>query len=481
MEKMPIRNESIEHIEIERRKRSWALKTLCLGVLMMALDGSIVNIALPTIKSNLGFSDASLVWVVNAYLLTYAGFRLLSGRIGDLFGYRRLFLHGITLFTLASLACALSNSQSWLIGSRAVQGLGGAMVGAVALPLIANLFPDGHQRAKAFGIYGLVTNAGGAAGLLVGGALTDTLNWHWIFLINLPVGILIFTLGLSLLPEFGCRKESRNLDIAGALTMTTWSLVTAYTILNGSGAGWGSIGTVVLVFVAALLLMVFVGIEARAYAPIMPLRLFETRNFASCVAVGVLMSTAGSADIFTSLYLQRVLAYNPLDVGLAFLPSSLIMALSISFSTRLVVRFGIRVSVLLGLLLATTGLMLLAQVPVEGELFADVLPGNVLLALGLGIASNPLVLAALGGVSPTDAGVASAILSTSATLGGALDFSILASIASVRTNNLLVSGVSISSALTSGYHLAFIGGSVAALSAAIIGTALLRFGTGKWG
>jgi EmrB/QacA subfamily drug resistance transporter len=329
---------------ISGRRRWLALYVLCLGDLMIVLDTTIVNVALPSIRDDLGFSQDSLAWVVNAYLLTFGGFLLLGGRLGDLFGHRRVFLAGITLFTVASAVCGLAESQGVLVAARAVQGLGGATISAVALSLIVNLFTEPRDRAKAMGVFGFVTAAGGSIGVLLGGVLTDVLDWHWIFLVNVPVGIGVVVAALAVLPdERGARGRTR-LDVAGAVTVTAALVLAVYAIVNGNSAGWLSAQTLGLLAAAAVLLGVFAAIESRVGTPLVPLALLRLRNIATSNAVGVLWAASMFAWFFLSaLYMQLVLGYSPLEVGLAFLPANLIMGgFSLGLSARIVMRFGVR-------------------------------------------------------------------------------------------------------------------------------------------
>jgi EmrB/QacA subfamily drug resistance transporter len=461
---------------IDSRKRWLALYVLCLGVLMIVLDTTIVNVALPSIREDLGFSETSLVWVVNAYMLTFGGFLLLGGRLGDLYGHRRLFLLGITLFTIASLACGLSSSQTLLIAARAVQGLGGAVVSAVALSLIMNLFTEPAERAKAMGIYGFVCAGGGSIGVLLGGVLTSALNWHWIFLVNLPIGIAVYGLCLMLLPDGRGQAENGRLDIAGAATVTSSLMLAVYAIVNGNEAGWTSAQSIGLLAAAALLLAIFLGIEARVREPLMPLNLFRLRNVATANVVGVLWAAAMFAWFFISaLYMQLVLGYSALQVGLGFLPANLIMAaFSLGISARLVMRFGLRLPLAAGLLLAAAGLLLFARAPVDGTFVIDVLPGMLLLGLGAGIAFNPVLLAAMSDVRPEEAGLASGVVNTSFMMGGALGLAVLASVAAAHADRLLSSGADPRIALNGGYHIAFLIGAVFAATAALIGAVFLR-------
>jgi EmrB/QacA subfamily drug resistance transporter len=461
---------------IEGRQRWAALAVLCLGVLMIVLDTTIVNVALPSIKADLGFTETSLVWVVNAYMLTFGGFLLLGGRLGDLFGHRRLFLVGITLFTLASLACGLATSQGLLIAARAAQGLGGAVVSAVSLSLIMNLFTEPAERAKAMGVYGFVCAGGGSIGVLLGGVLTSSLSWHWIFLVNLPIGAAVYALCVALLPGGKVQGVGGRLDVAGAVTVTTALMLAVYAIVNGNEVGWGSGQSLGMLGAAAVLMAAFLVIESRVTEPLMPLSLFRLRNVAVSNVAGVLWAAAMFAWFFISaLYMQRVLNFTPMQVGLAFLPANIIMAVfSLGLSARLVMRFGIRVPLAGGLLVATAGLALFARAPVDGTMLVDVVPGMVLLGLGAGVAFNPMLLAAMSDVSPSESGLASGVVNTSFMMGGAVGLAVLASLADARTHGLTAAGASLPEALNGGYQLAFVVGAVFALVAGLLGAALLR-------
>jgi len=460
------------------RQRWLALYVLCAGVLMIVLDTTIVNVALPSIREDLRFTETSLVWVVNAYMLTFGGFLLLGGRLGDLFGHRRLFLLGITLFTLASLACGAAGSQPMLIGARAVQGIAGAIVSAVALSLIMDLFTAPADRAKAMGIYGFVCAAGGSVGVLLGGVLTSVLNWHWIFLVNLPIGIAVYGCCRALLPEDRSTAAGGRLDIAGSATVTSALMLAVYAIVNGNGAGWTSVQTIGLLAVTSLLLALFLGIEAQVRAPLMPLGLFKLRNVATANAIGILWAAAMFAWFFiAALYLQRVLGYTAMQVGLAFLPANLIMAaFSVGLSAKVVMRFGIRLPLATGLLLAAAGLALFARAPASGTFALDVLPAMVLLGLGAGLAFNPLLLAAMSDVAPRDSGLASGVVNTSFMMGGAIGLAVLASLADASTSTALRSGLAAAAAQAAGYHVAFAVGAAFALAASILGATLIRTG-----
>src|SRR6476661_2715139 len=409
-------------MSMDNRTRWIALIILCCGDLMIVLDTTIVNVALPSIRNDLGFSPTSLAWVVNAYLLTFGGFLLLGGRLGDLYGHRRLFLIGIALFTLSSLACGLANTQGLLVAARAVQGLGGAVVSAVAFSLIMVLFTEPGERAKAMGVFGFVMSGGGTIGVLLGGVLTDVLNWHWIFLVNIPIGIAVFVTSLKLLPAAPGHAAQGRLDIGGAITVTTALMLAVYAIVNGNDAGWGSTQTLGLLALSLVLLAVFLVIESRVSAPLMPLSLFKLRNVATANVVGVLWAAAMFAWFFLSaLYLQLVLGYSPLEVGLGFLPTNLIMgALSVGLSARLV------------------------------------------------------LLAAMSDVEPEDSGLASGVVNTAFMMGGALGLAVLASLAASRSDSLRASGDGALTALVGGYHVAFLVGAAFGVSAAAIGVSLLR-------
>ena len=449
---------------IQTKSRWLALVILCLGDLMIVLDSTVVNVALPSIRSDLGFSETSLVWVVNAYLLTYGGFLLLGGRLGDLYGHRKMFLVGTVFFTLASLACGLADTQFLLIAARAIQGLGGAVVSAVALSLIMLLFTDDGERAKAMGVFGFVMAGGGTIGVLMGGALTDALDWHWVFLVNLPVGVLVVALCLALVPDDHAGAKNERLDIAGAITVTLSLLLAVYAIVDGNEAGWTSMQTVGLLALAALLMVAFIAIEARVSAPLMPLGLFRLRNLSVANIAGVLWAAAMFAWFFLSaLYMQLVLGYTPMEVGLAFLPANLIMgAFSLGLSAKLVTRFGIRAPLAIGLLLAAAGLALFARAPVDGTFWIDVMPGMTLLGLGTGIAFNPILLAAMNDVGPHESGLASGVVNTSFMMGGALGLAILASLSAARTSELMAAGASTPVALNEGYQVAFLLGAICA-------------------
>ena len=466
------------HAGMDNRLRWLAFVTLCLGDLMIVLDSTIVNVALPSIRSSLGFSEASLVWVVNGYLLTYGGFLLLGGRLADLYGQRRLFLNGLIGFTVASLACGVAPSQGVLVVARAVQGVGGAVVSAVALSLIMDLFPEGPQRVRAMGYFGFVMAGGGSIGVLLGGLIGNLLDWRWIFLVNLPIGVGVIALALRLLPKAGLGRQSGRLDIAGAVLVTTSLLLAVYGIVDGERAGWTSVQTGATLGGAALLIVVFLIVESRVSAPIVPLGLFRLRNVATANVVSVLWAAAMFAWFFLSaLYLQLVLGYDPLQVGLAFLPANLIMgAFSYSLSAKTVNRFGLRAPLVAGLLLAALGLALFALAPVDGRFVVHVLPSMLLLGIGGGLAFNPVLLAAMNDVEPAQSGLASGVVNTAFMMGGALGLAILASLAAAITADLAAAGAGVQAALNGGYQAAFGVGALCAAVAAAVAAVFLNPG-----
>jgi EmrB/QacA subfamily drug resistance transporter len=461
---------------LEGRKRWWALIVLCLGVLMIVLDTTIVNVALPSIRADLHFTETSLVWVVNAYMLTFGGFLLLGGRLGDIYGHRKLFLLGITLFTVASLACGISTTQTMLVAARAVQGVGGAVVSAVSLSLIMNMFTEAGERAKAMGVYGFVCAAGGSVGLLLGGVLTSALNWHWIFLVNLPIGVGVYALCMALLPHARAEGTHQKLDIAGAVLVTASMMLAVYAVVNGNEAGWTSAQTLGLLGTAVLLLIVFIVTEARVSTPLMPLTLFKLRNLTTSNIIGVLWAAGMFAWFFiTTLYLQAVLGFTPFQIGLVFLPANLIMAaFSLGLSAKIVMKFGIRRPLALGLFLGAAGLAVMARAPLDANVMIDVMPSMVLLGIAAGIAFNPLLLAAMNDVKPTDSGLASGVVNTAFMMGGSLGLAVLASLAAGRTHALIASGVPSVEALNGGYHTAFLVGAVFAGVSAVLGATLIR-------
>jgi EmrB/QacA subfamily drug resistance transporter len=459
------------------RNRWLAMSILCLGALMIVLDITIVNVALPSIRADLRFDDAALAWVVNAYMLIFGGFLLLGGRLGDLYGHRRVFLLGLALFTLASLACGLATSRTFLVCARGVQGLGGAVVDSVSLSLIMNLFTEEADRAKAMGVYGFVCSGGGCIGALLGGVLTGGFNWHWIFLVNVPLGLLVFALCWWLLPSHaGAADHRRHLDVGGAVSVTLALLLAVYATINGNGAGWTSGRTLGLFAAAAAVFGLFLAIESRARNPLVPLSMFRRRNLSIASISAMLWSAAMFTWFFLSaLYMQLVLGFTPMQIGIAFIPANLIMAVfSLGLSARLVMRFGVRRPLAAGLLLASLGLALFARAPLHGTLVADILPGMVLLGVGAGIGFNPMLMAAMSEASPTESGLASGIVNTAFLLGGALGLAVLASLAALHSASLAGTNAGHLQALAGGYRAAFAASAAITAAAALLGGLGLR-------
>jgi EmrB/QacA subfamily drug resistance transporter len=456
----------------DERQRWIALVVLCLGFLMIILDATIVNVALPTIQKDLGFSQSGLAWVVNAYLIAFGGLLLLAGRLGDLIGRRRVFLIGLVAFTSASLLCGISDSRGLLIGARFVQGAGGALTSAVILGMIVTMFQKPREQAKAIGIYSFVASSGASIGLLAGGVLTQSINWHWIFFVNLPIGIATFIFARRLIEDDKGIGLRQGADVPGGVLITGALMLGVYTIVEARDYGWGSLHTLGLGAIAVGLLAAFIWRQATAKHPLMPLRVFRSRTTWAANLVQMLM-VAGMFGMFFlgALYLQRVLGFDPIEVGLAFLPVSLgIGVLSLGFSERLIMRFGPRATLLPGLVLIIAGLVLFARAPVDASYWVDILPSMLLLGIGAGVSFPALMTMAMSGVSPADSGLASGLVNTTQQVGGALGLAVLATLSTTRTDNLVSDGVSQASALTSGYHLAFVIGAglvVVALSVAI--------------
>jgi EmrB/QacA subfamily drug resistance transporter len=458
------------------RSRWMALVVLCAGFLMIILDATIVNVALPSIQEDLGFTQASLAWVVNAYLIAFGGLLLLAGRLGDLIGRRRIFLIGLTVFTLASLLCGLASSQEVLIGARFLQGLGGAMTSAVILGMIVTMFPEPREQAKAIGVYSFVASAGASIGLLAGGVLTQGINWHWIFFVNIPIGIATGVLTLRLLHDDRGIGLRQGADALGALLVTVALMLGVYTIVEAADYGWASLHTLGLGAVSLALLGGFLVRQARAENPLLPLRLFRSRNVSGANVIQLLM-VAGMFGMFFlgSLYMQRVLGYDAIEIGLAFLPVSLgIGVLSLGFSARLGMRFGQRPVLLAGLVAIAAGLVLFSQVPVDGDYVSDMLPAMLLFGVGAGVAFPALMTLAMSSATPADSGLLSGLVNTTQQVGGALGLAILATLATSRTDGLVEDGGSTASALTSGYTLAFGIGAGFVVAAIAIAVAVLR-------
>jgi EmrB/QacA subfamily drug resistance transporter len=452
------------------RTRWLALYVLCAGMLMIVLDATIVNVALPSIQDDLGFSQNKLAWVINAYMIPFGGLLLLAGRMGDLLGQRRVFLVGLAIFTLASLVCAVSQNQEMLVGARFIQGIGGALSSAVILGMIVTMFPQPADQAKAIGVYGFVASAGGSIGLLLGGVLTDAISWHWIFLINLPIGIAVAFLARRLVANPDGIGLSAGADFPGAVLLTSSLMLGVFTILQIEKWGWGDSRTLILSAISAILLALFVFRQSRIATPLMPLRLFRSRNVAGSNVLQALL-VAGMFGMFFlgALYLQRVLGYSPLQVGLAFLPTTIVMgSLSLGFSEKLIMRFGPRTTLIPGVCLVVVALLLFARTPVHGDYLTDLLPPFLLIGVGVGTSFPAIMTLAMSGATPEDAGLASGLVNTSMQVGGSIGLAVLATLSTERTSSLLADGEGQLQALNSGYHVAYlVGAGLAAIAAAI--------------
>ena len=458
------------------RTRWLALYVLCAGMLMIVLDATIVNVALPSIQDDLGFSQNKLAWVINAYMIPFGGLLLLAGRMGDLLGQRRIFLFGLAIFTAASLVCAVSQGQEMLVGARFVQGIGGALASAVILGMIVTMFPEPAAQAKAIGVYGFVASAGGSIGLLLGGVLTDAISWHWIFLINLPIGIAVAYMAKRLVANPDGIGLSEGADFPGAFLLTSSLMLGVFTILQIEDWGWGDSRTLLLSAISAVLLAAFIFRQARIENPLMPLRLFRSRNVAGANVLQALL-VAGMFGMFFlgALYLQRVLGYTPLEVGFAFLPTTIVMGgLSLGFSEKLIMRFGPRTTLIPGVCLVVVALLLFARTPVEGNYFVDLLPPFLLIGIGVGTSFPAIMTLAMSGATPEDAGLASGLVNTSMQVGGSIGLAVLATLSSERTSSLLSDGEGQLQALNSGYHVAYLIGAGLAATAVAIAVFVLR-------
>jgi EmrB/QacA subfamily drug resistance transporter len=472
------------------RSRGAALAALSAGTLMIILDGTIVNVALPSIQRDLGFSQAGLAWVVNAYLIAFGGLLLLSGRLGDLLGRRRVLVIGLTAFTAASLLCGVADSAGLLIAARFAQGAAGAMVSAVSLGMVVALYPDAHGRARAMGVYSFTQSAGGVLGLLVGGALTQAINWHWIFFVNLPIGAAAAFFSLRVLPDdrpesgsggSAARGSLRGTDAPGAVLVTAALMLGVYTIVKTTDTGWTSARTAGFGALSVLLLAAFLIRQSKAAQPLMPLRLFRSRMVSGAHVVLALMIAGGFGFQFmTSLYLQRVLGYDPLEIGLALAPTGLVIGvMSLVFSARLGARFGQRAVLLPSLVLFGCGFLLLAGAPsAHASYAAHILPAILVFGVGFGLAMPSLMTLGMSDATPADSGLVSGVFNTAQQIGGALGLSVLASLATARTDRRLAAGQSLPEALTSGYHLAFLVAAGLLGAAAVLGAIMLRPQTG---
>lgn len=447
------------HPEANAKHLRATLLLACLAQFMVVLDVSVVNVALPAIRGALRFSEQDLQWVVNAYTVTFAGFLLLGGRAADLLGRRRVFVAGISLFALASLAGGLADSKVLLIAARAAQGLGGAIVAPASLSILTTTFTEGPARNRAVGIWGAMGGAGGAAGVLLGGVLTDLLGWRWILFINVPIGVCAALLAYQFIAEGRDTSSERSFDVAGALTATLGLTLLVLGIVRTDATGWGAAQTLGLLAGGVIVLLAFIAIEARfARAPLMPLRIFASRTLTSAnVVVCLLGGATFGMWFFLSLYLQQVQGYSPIQAGLAFLPMTLLIVAGSTIASRLVARIGAKPLLVFGMLVEAAGLLLLTRLTAGGSYLGEVLVPSLLVAIGIGFSFVPSTISAVAGVAHGEAGLASGLVNTSRLVGGALGLAILAAIAAARTNADLHHGMSSGhAALTSGFELAFI-------------------------
>ncbi len=468
-------NKSLEQ-QSSDRSRWTALVVLCIGMLMIVLDATIVNVALPKIQDDLGFSQSSLAWVVNAYLIAFGGLLLLAGRLGDLIGRRDVFLVGLVLFTAASLVCGLAQSEAMLIVARFVQGIGGALTSAVILGMIVTMFPEPGEQGKAIGVYSFVASAGGSIGLLAGGILTEAISWHWIFFVNLPIAVVTGVFALRLLPRDAGAGLAKGADLPGAGLIVSALMMGVYTIVEASDFGWGSAHTLGFGAGAVALLAAFILRESRASNPLVPLRMFRSRNLSGANAIQALM-VAGMFGMFFlgALYLQRVLGFTSLEVGLGFLPlTAIIGILSLGFSAKLNMRFGPRATLIPGLVSIGAGLLVMSQISVGGSYAAEVLPAMILVGIGAGLSFPSIMTLAMGGVAPSEAGLASGLVNTTLQVGGAIGLAVLATLSTSRSANLTAAGDSAKAALTGGYQLAFVVGAGLSALAIVIAAVVLK-------
>jgi EmrB/QacA subfamily drug resistance transporter len=476
---IPNTDQELENVTPETttdRKRWLALYVLCTGMLMIVIDATIVNVALPSIQDDLGFSQSNLAWVVNAYMIPFGGLLLLAGRLGDLIGQRRIFLIGLAVFTAASALCAVSQNEGMLIGARFIQGVGGALTSAVILGMIVTMFPEPREQAKAIGVFGFVASAGGSIGLLAGGALTQAISWHWIFFINLPIGVATAVLARRLVDDSEGIGLSQGADVPGAALLTAGLMLGVYNILQISEQGWGSTQTLVLGTVSLALVAAFVARQARIANPLMPLRLFRSRNVSGANVVQALL-VAGMFGMFFmgALYLQRILDYSPLEVGLAFLPATIAMGtMSLKVSEPALMRFGPKTVLIPSLVFIGAGLLLFARTPVDGTWLTDIAPPMVLMGIGAGLGFPSLMTLAMSGVEMSESGLASGLVNTSVQVGGAIGLAVLATLSTERADSLRAGGTGLDSALNSGYHLAYLCGVGLVAIALLVALIVLR-------
>ena len=457
-----------------RESNKWVVLVLvCFAQFMVVLDATIVNVALPSIQTDLGLSEANLQWIVNAYTLVFGGFLLLGGRAGDLIGRKRLFLGGIVVFTVASLLNGLAVNEGMLIASRALQGLGAAFISPAALSIISTTFEEGAERARALGVWAAIAIGGAAFGLVLGGLLTQLLSWPWIFFVNVPVGIVTFALALRLIPESRDEHAHRSFDVAGAVSVTGGLMSLVYAIVKAETAGWGSATTIGFFTLSAVLLASFVVIELRSKAPLVRLSIFRVRSLLTANVVMLLVASGVFAMFFfNTLYIQRVLGYGPLEAGLAILPFTAGVMLSAGLASQFAPRVGVRPVAALGMVLSAIGMLLLVRLPVDGTYVADVLPSLIVTSLGMGAVFMPLTLIATTGLEDEDQGLASGLFNTSQQIGGALGLAILSTLAASKTAS--AGGATDPEALVTGFHWAFAGGAAFVVAGLVTMLVLLR-------
>ena len=445
--------------------RRWtALILLCVAQFVVVLDASIVNVALPSIGRGLHFSEQNLPWVVNAYVITFGGFLLLGGRAADLLGRRRVFMAGLALVAVASLAAGFAANQGQLIAARAAQGLGAAIISPSALSIVTTLFRDGAERNKALGAWGAVAGSAGAVGVLLGGILTDGLGWEWVLWVNVPVSLIALALTPGLIPESRSESATRHFDAAGAVSVTAGLSLLAYALLDASSAGWGSAKIVSLLALSVALIGAFIAIELRSKAPLVPFRIFRSRTLTGANVVGVLLGASlFSMFFFISLYMQQVLGYSPIHAGLSYLPLALTIIFAAGVGGQFVTRFGFKPILAAGMAFVAVGLLWFSRVSVGGGFISDILGPSLLAAMGLGFGFVTSTIAAVSGVKDQEQGVASGLINTSQQIGGALGLAVLSTIATTRTHDVMAGGgSSLSKALTDGFQSAFLGGAVLA-------------------
>jgi EmrB/QacA subfamily drug resistance transporter len=464
--------------EFERRR--WiALVLLCFAQFIVVLDASIVNVALPSIGEGLDFSQENLAWVVNAYVLTFGGFLLLGGRMADLLGRRRVFISGLLLVAAASLAAGFATTEGQLIAARAAQGLGAAIISPAALSIVTTIFRDGAERNKALGAWGAVAGAGGAAGVLLGGILTDSLGWEWVLWVNVPVALAVAALSPRLIAESRSESATRHFDAAGAVSVTAGLSILVYAIVDATDAGWGSLQTLGLIGVAAALLAAFIAIERRSKAPLMPFSIFRLRTLTGANVVGLLVGASlFSMFFFITLYMQQVLDYSAIKAGLSYLPLAVSIIVASGVASQLVTRIGFKPVLAIGMAMIAGALLWFSQVSVGGGFLSDVLGPSLLAAAGLGFAFVTTTIAAVSGVREQEAGLASGLINTSQQIGGALGLAVLATIANSRTDSVMASAggdpSALANALTEGFQSAFLGGAAIALLGLVLTLVLIR-------